>query len=259
MSDSTAIDPAATAELDREWVKSAAASLRHPLTRALLVLTLTTGLVDAVELPRTRPGLHRQHDREHRPAGLRYRRERGLPVVAPLVSLGSFLVGAVGGGLLAKRIGNRHPEHIARALGFEATLIGAAAVLAAIVDVRPSELSGDAVIAMLALGDGRSKRDRPDARGARSDDDRSDDDPHGACGGFPRSGRLRQGLRAQERGCGGDAGRCCDGRAAPEDEHGAAAGRGSGPRARHLARLRSGRSAAPLRASVQPVRWYRSQ
>ena len=48
MSDSTAINPAATAELDREWVKSAAASLRHPLTRALLVLTLTTGLVDAV-------------------------------------------------------------------------------------------------------------------------------------------------------------------------------------------------------------------
>jgi len=35
MSDSTAINPAATAELDREWVKSAAASLRHPLTRAL--------------------------------------------------------------------------------------------------------------------------------------------------------------------------------------------------------------------------------
>ena len=48
MSDSTAINPAATAELDREWVKPAAASLRHPLTRALLVLTLTTGLVDAV-------------------------------------------------------------------------------------------------------------------------------------------------------------------------------------------------------------------
>jgi uncharacterized membrane protein YoaK (UPF0700 family) len=74
--------------------------------------------------------------------------------VAPLVSLGSFLVGAVGGGLLAKRIGNRHPQHIARALGFEATLIGAAAVLAVIVDVRPSELSGDAVIAMLALAMG---------------------------------------------------------------------------------------------------------
>ncbi len=35
MSDSTAINHPAAAELDREWLKSAAASLRHPLTRAL--------------------------------------------------------------------------------------------------------------------------------------------------------------------------------------------------------------------------------
>ena len=154
MSDSTAINPAATAELDREWVKSAAASLRHPLTRALLVLTLTTGLVDAVSYL----GLGRVFTANMTGnivlLGFGIAGSGGLPVVAPLVSLGSFLVGAVGGGLLAKRIGNRHPQHIARALGFEATLIGAAAVLAAIVDVRPSELSGDAVIAMLALAMG---------------------------------------------------------------------------------------------------------
>jgi len=154
MSDSTTINPAATAELDREWVKSAAASLRHPLTRALLVLTLTTGLVDAVSYL----GLGRVFTANMTGnivlLGFGIAGSGGLPVVAPLVSLGSFLVGAVGGGLLAKRIGNRHPQHIARALGFEATLIGAAAVLAVIVDVRPSELSGDAVIAMLALAMG---------------------------------------------------------------------------------------------------------
>jgi len=154
MSDSTAINPVATAELDREWAKSAAASLRHPLTRALLVLTLTTGLVDAVSYL----GLGRVFTANMTGnivlLGFGIAGSGGLPVVAPLVSLGSFLIGAVGGGLLAKRIGNRHPQHIARALGFEATLIGAAAVLAVIVDVRPSELSGDAVIAMLALAMG---------------------------------------------------------------------------------------------------------
>src|SRR5436305_4491670 len=55
----------------------------------------------------------------------------GLPVVAPLVSLGSFLVGAGAGGVLAARMGERHPNHMARALCIEVGLIGFAAVLAA--------------------------------------------------------------------------------------------------------------------------------
>ena len=97
MSDSTAINPAATAELDREWLKSAAASLGHPLTRALLVLTLTTGLVDAVSYL----GLGRVFTANMTGnivlLGFGIAGSGGLPVVAPLVSLGSFLVGAVGG------------------------------------------------------------------------------------------------------------------------------------------------------------------
>jgi Protein of unknown function (DUF1275) len=36
------------AKLDREWLARAPRSIRHPLARALLVLTFTTGLVDAV-------------------------------------------------------------------------------------------------------------------------------------------------------------------------------------------------------------------
>jgi uncharacterized membrane protein YoaK (UPF0700 family) len=43
---------------------------------------------------------------------------------------------------------------MARALGLEVSLIGAAAVVAAVTDVRPYALSGDVVIAMLALGMG---------------------------------------------------------------------------------------------------------
>jgi len=78
----------------------------------------------------------------------------GLPVLAPLISLGAFLLGAGGGGVLAVRMGDRHPEHIARALAIEASLIGVAVVLAAAVDVRPDEVSGDIVIALLALSMG---------------------------------------------------------------------------------------------------------
>jgi uncharacterized membrane protein YoaK (UPF0700 family) len=154
MSDSTPVRRLAPAELNREWIGSAAASLRHPLTRALLVLTLTTGLVDAVSYL----GLGRVFTANMTGnivlLGFGIAGSGGLPIVAPLVSLGSFLVGAAGGGILAKRIEARHPEHIARALGFEVTLIGMAAVVAAVVDVRPAALSSDVVIAMLALAMG---------------------------------------------------------------------------------------------------------
>jgi len=51
-------------------------------------------------------------------------------------------------------MGDRHPEHIARALAIEVSLIGAAAVLAVAVDVRPQAVSGDVVIALLALAMG---------------------------------------------------------------------------------------------------------
>ena len=78
----------------------------------------------------------------------------GLPVLAPLVSLAAFLLGAGGGGVLAGRLEDRHPVHVASALAIEVTLLVGAAVLAAVIDVRPNTASGDGVIALLALGMG---------------------------------------------------------------------------------------------------------
>jgi uncharacterized membrane protein YoaK (UPF0700 family) len=78
----------------------------------------------------------------------------GLPVVAPLISLGAFLAGAGGGGVLAARMADRHPSHFAAALAIEVSLIAAAAAMAATIDIRPNAVSGDAVIALLALGMG---------------------------------------------------------------------------------------------------------
>jgi uncharacterized membrane protein YoaK (UPF0700 family) len=78
----------------------------------------------------------------------------GLPVVAPLVSLGAFLAGAGIGGVLAGTTGDRHAQHVARALAIETGLILAAAVIAAAIDVRAAAFSGDAVIALLALAMG---------------------------------------------------------------------------------------------------------
>src|SRR6476620_2601364 len=116
------------ARFDGEALARAARSIRHPLARALLVLTFTTGLIDAVSYL----GLGRVFTANMTGnivfLGFGIAGSGGLPVVAPLVSLGAFLAGAGAGGVLARRMGDRHPEHIARALGVEVSLIGVAAV-----------------------------------------------------------------------------------------------------------------------------------
>ena len=142
------------ARFDQESLKLAARSIQHPLTRALLVLTFTTGLVDAVSYL----GLGRVFTANMTGnvvfLGFGIAGAGGLPVVAPLVSLGAFLLGAGGGGVLADRIGDHLPQHFARALAVEVSLIGVAAVLAAAVDIRPNAFSSDVVIALLAFAMG---------------------------------------------------------------------------------------------------------
>jgi uncharacterized membrane protein YoaK (UPF0700 family) len=75
-------------------------------------------------------------------------------VVAPLLSLGSFLLGALAGGVLARRKGDRRREHIARARAIEVALLAVAAAIAVAVDVRPNAVSGDLLIALMALAMG---------------------------------------------------------------------------------------------------------
>ena len=143
------------ARRDREPIGGAAiGSLRHPLARALLVLTFSTGLVDAVSYL----GLGRVFTANMTGnvvlLGFGIAGSGGLPVVAPLVSLGAFLAGSAAGGLLAEKTGGRHAEHLARALGIEIVLILVTAVIAAAVDARPGTFSAGVVIALLALAMG---------------------------------------------------------------------------------------------------------
>jgi uncharacterized membrane protein YoaK (UPF0700 family) len=132
----------------------AASSIRHPLARALLVMTFTTGLVDAVSYL----GLGRVFTANMTGnivlLGFGIAGSDGLPVVAPLVSLAAFLVGSAAGGMLARAIGHRHAQHIARALWIETGLVLLATIVAAAADVRPSTVSADVVIALLALAMG---------------------------------------------------------------------------------------------------------
>src|SRR5260370_21189051 len=89
---------AQAARFDEESLKRAALSVQHPLVRALLVLTFSTGLIDAVSYL----GLGRVFTANMTGnivlLGFGIAGSGGLPVVAPLVSLGAFLAGAATGG-----------------------------------------------------------------------------------------------------------------------------------------------------------------
>ena len=132
----------------------AARSVRHPLARALLALTFSTGLVDAVSYL----GLGRVFTANMTGnivlLGFGIASSEGLPVVAPLVSLGAFLAGSAIGGVLAVTTADRRPQHVARTLGMEIGLLLGAAIVAATAEVQPATFSGDVVIAMLALAMG---------------------------------------------------------------------------------------------------------
>lgn len=141
-------------EFDASLRQRAAHSVRHPLARLLLVLTFSTGLVDAVSYL----GLGRVFTANMTGnivlLGFGFAGSPGLPVVAPIVSLAAFLTGAGAGGLLAARMLHRHPAHITWALSVEVTAVGAAAVVAATVAIHPGELAADCMIALLATAMG---------------------------------------------------------------------------------------------------------
>jgi uncharacterized membrane protein YoaK (UPF0700 family) len=138
---------------DLTALRHAAASLRHPLTRALLLLTFSTGLVDAASYL----GLGRVFAANMTGnivlLGFGIAGSGGLPVVAPLVSLGGFLLGAGAGGVLGSGPVVDRRTFLA-ALGIETAMLLGAAAIAVAVHVRPGAVSGDAVIALLAFGMG---------------------------------------------------------------------------------------------------------
>src|SRR5947199_1545568 len=151
---STIAGSAGAGEFNEEALRRGVASIRHPLSRALLALTFTTGLVDAVSYL----GLGRVFTANMTGnvvlLGFGITGSGGLPVLAPLISLGAFVFGSAAGGVLAQRTAERHRLHVASALVVEVGLICLSAVLALAVTIRPNRFSGDLLIALLALAMG---------------------------------------------------------------------------------------------------------
>lgn len=125
--------------------------MREPLTLVLLGLTFTSGMVDAVSYL----GLGRVFTANMTGnlvlLGFGIAHSGGLPVVAPLISLGSFVLGAATGGLLGSRLRPRSVAHVCAALTLEAALLAGATILTATVHVRAGSAVGDVVIAALAV------------------------------------------------------------------------------------------------------------
>jgi uncharacterized membrane protein YoaK (UPF0700 family) len=128
-------------------------SLRHPLTRTLLVLTLTTGVIDAA----CYLGLGRVFAANMTGnvvlLGFGIAGSTGLPVVAPLVSLAAFLLGAVVGGRMGKRLAPKE-AHLSRAMLIEVGMVALATLIAIVFNITPDRFSGDLIIALLAFAMG---------------------------------------------------------------------------------------------------------
>jgi uncharacterized membrane protein YoaK (UPF0700 family) len=145
-----AATPGAEPAAADQAIKRGAASIRHPLARALLALTFTTGLIDAVSYL----GLGRVFTANMTGnvvlLGFGIAGSGGLPVVAPLVSLASFVLAAGAGGAAVKRMRGRHADLIALALASEVVLLAAATVVAAVWHIRPNHAGAYVVIVLMA-------------------------------------------------------------------------------------------------------------
>jgi uncharacterized membrane protein YoaK (UPF0700 family) len=139
---------------NEQALKRGVTSVRHPLTRALLTLTFTTGLVDAVSYLALGHVFTANMTGNVVLLGFGIAGSAGLPVIAPLISLGAFVAGGALGGRIVRRMKERHPGLVARALGIEVTLLAVAAVLAGVTNVRPGGVAADVLIALMAFAMG---------------------------------------------------------------------------------------------------------
>ena len=109
-------------------------SLRHPLTRALLVLTITTGVIDAASYLGLGHVFTANMTGNIVFLGFGIAGGSGLPVISPLVSLAAFLIGAAFGGRMAGTLPVR-TRHFSRSMLIEIGVVSLAAVLALVLDV----------------------------------------------------------------------------------------------------------------------------
>lgn len=124
------------------------------LPPVLLALTLTTGLIDAASYLGLGHVFTANMTGNVVLLGFGLANAGGLPVVAPLVSLGAFLLGAGIGGRLGTGIAHRHERVFLLGVGSEIALLALAAIVAWAAHVKIYSASAYAIIALVALAMG---------------------------------------------------------------------------------------------------------
>ena len=132
----------------------AAASVHHPLTRALLALTFTTGLVDAASYLGLGHVFTANMTGNVVVIGFAAAGAPGFSAPASLTSLGAFLIGAICAGRVGSRVGARRGRLLMLAMVTEAILIGVAATVACTAATVASGAGRYTVISVLAFAMG---------------------------------------------------------------------------------------------------------
>jgi uncharacterized membrane protein YoaK (UPF0700 family) len=128
------------------------ATLRHPLPRALLILTFTTGIVDAVSFLGLGHVFTANMTGNVVLLGFGIAGSAGLPIAAPFASLGAFILGAIAGGRVSRRVEER--RLLTTALAIEVAVLAAAAVIAALTTITTGAPVTYVLIVMLAFAMG---------------------------------------------------------------------------------------------------------
>ncbi len=120
------------------------------LERALLILTFTTGLVDAVSFLGLGNVFTANMTGNIVLLGFGFAGADDFSIAAPLVSLGAFIGGALIGGRIGVRLDDRRMRWLAAALAIEMVLVLVAGVIATGADVPATGWHRFALIALLA-------------------------------------------------------------------------------------------------------------
>ncbi len=120
------------------------------LTRALLVLTFVTGIVDAVSFVGLGQVFAAMQTGNVIFLGLGIGGSAGAPLLMPLVALLAFLAGGLGAAALARAAPGEEPN-LGPALVLEIGLLAAAAAFAALTDPTPRNGAAYVLVAILSL------------------------------------------------------------------------------------------------------------
>jgi uncharacterized membrane protein YoaK (UPF0700 family) len=128
------------------------ASLRHPLPRGLLALTFTTGIVDAVSYLGLGHVFTANMTGNVVLLGFGIAGSGGLPIAAPFASLGAFVLGALAGGNVVRRVEER--TILPAALAIEVAVLAVATMVAGLTTITPGAGAAYVVIVLLAFAMG---------------------------------------------------------------------------------------------------------